>query len=71
MPDFRRVFLGQCVWPAFALSALLVASGLAQNRPNVSLETNETIFTVLTAINTCGYDQELSASDPLRTQIRS
>jgi Tetratricopeptide repeat len=25
---------------------------------------------VLTAINTCGYDQELSASDPLRMQIR-
>ena len=71
MPDFRKVFLGQCVGPAFALSVLLVASGLAQNRPNVSLETSETIFTVLTAINTCGYDQELSASDPLRTQIRS
>ena len=68
MPDFRKVFLGQCVGPAFALSVLLVASGLAQNRPNVSLETSETIFTVLTAINTCGYDQELSASDPLRTQ---
>ena len=37
----------------------------------MSLETSETLFTVLTAINTCGYDQELSASDPLRTQIRS
>jgi tetratricopeptide (TPR) repeat protein len=50
---------------------VLVASGWAQNRPNVSLETSETLFTVLTAINTCGYDQELNASDPLRTQIRS
>jgi tetratricopeptide (TPR) repeat protein len=29
------------------------------------------LFTVLTAINTCGYDQELSASDPLRAQIRT
>ncbi|MGA2234679.1 MAG: tetratricopeptide repeat protein [Terriglobales bacterium] len=47
------------------------ASGLAQNRPQVSLETSETLFTVLTAINTCGYDQELNVSDPLRTQIRS
>jgi len=37
----------------------------------VSLETSETLFTVLTAINTCGYDQELGASDPLRSQIRS
>ena len=37
----------------------------------MSLETSETLFTVLTAINTCGYDQELGASDPLRSQIRS
>jgi tetratricopeptide (TPR) repeat protein len=50
---------------------LVVASGLAQNRPQVSLETSEKLFTVLTAINTCGYDQELNVSDPLRTQIRS
>jgi tetratricopeptide (TPR) repeat protein len=59
---------------AFAVSlvaVLLVSHVWAQNRPNVSLETSETLFTVLTAINTCGYDQELSASDPLRTQIRS
>ncbi len=37
----------------------------------MSLDTSETLFTVLTAINACGYDQELSASDPLRTQIRT
>ncbi len=46
-------------------------SALAQNHPQVSLETSETLFTVLTAINTCGYDQELEASDPLRAQIRA
>jgi len=50
---------------------LAVPCGLAQNHPQVSLETSETLFTVLTAINTCGYDQELSTSDPLRAQIRS
>ena len=44
---------------------------LAQNTPKVSLDTNETLFTVLTAINACGYDQELGISDPLRGQIRS
>src|SRR5580658_10401607 len=58
---------------AFALSlvvALGAAAAWAQN-PQVSLETSETLFTVLTAINTCGYDQELGASDPLRAQIRS
>src|SRR5947207_8716717 len=52
-----------------ALVATLPA--LADNKPNVSLDTSETLFGVLTAINTCGYDQELNASDPLRGQIRS
>jgi len=44
---------------------------VAQTHPQVSLETDETLFTVLTAINTCGYDQELESSDPLRAQVRS
>jgi hypothetical protein len=43
----------------------------AENKPNVSLDTSETLFTVLTAINTCGYDQELNVSDPLRSEIRA
>jgi hypothetical protein len=37
----------------------------------VVLDNNEALFTVLTAINYCGYDSELSASDPLRAQIRA
>jgi tetratricopeptide (TPR) repeat protein len=74
MSDITSGFLGQRVRVAFIVSlvvVLLEASGWAQNQPSVSLETSETLFTVLTAINTCGYDQELSASDPLRAQIRS
>jgi len=74
MADIRRNFLGQPARLTLALSlavVLVAASGVAQNRPLVSLETSETLFTVLTAINTCGYDQELSVSDPLRAQIRS
>jgi tetratricopeptide (TPR) repeat protein len=42
-----------------------------QNAPKVSLDTSETLFTVLTAINACGYDSELSISEPLRSQIRA
>lgn len=37
----------------------------------MALDTSETLFTVLTAINTCGYDSELQISDPLRTEIRA
>ena len=50
---------------------MLAEAALAANAPPVSLETSETLFTVLTAINTCGYDQELDVSDPLRGQVRS
>ncbi len=74
MPEIRSIILGQRLRLACALSlaaVLFAAPGWAQNAPQVSLETSESLFTVLTAINTCGYDQELSASDPLRTQIRS
>ena len=49
----------------------MAVPALAENPPNVSLDSSETLFTVLTAINTCGYDQELNTSDPLRGQIRT
>ena len=42
-----------------------------EDTPKVTLDTSETLFTVLTAINTCGYDQELSASEVIRSQVRS
>src|SRR5271165_1386694 len=74
MSDTRVDLPGQHVRLACApilAMVLVVAPGLAQNRPQVSLDTSETLFTVLTAVNTCGYDQELNSSDPLRTEIRS
>ncbi|HZQ22800.1 MAG TPA: tetratricopeptide repeat protein [Terriglobales bacterium] len=42
----------------------------AQNSPKVVLDSSEILFSVLTSINACGYDQELSVSDPLRAEIR-
>ena len=53
------------------MAGLLAEPGLAENPPAVALETSETLFTVLAAINTCGYDQELDSSNPLRAQIRA
>ncbi|HEV2730916.1 MAG TPA: hypothetical protein VGV15_12860, partial [Terriglobales bacterium] len=46
------------------------APAAASNQPSVQLDTSETLFTVLTAMNVCGYDDELGLSDPLREQIR-
>ena len=53
------------------LIALLAELSPAQNQSSVALDTSETIFTVLTALNTCGYDDELGISDPLRSQVRA
>ncbi len=51
--------------------ALLAELSLAQNQSPVALDTSETLFSVLTAINTCGYDQDLDVSDPLRSRVRA
>lgn len=37
----------------------------------ITLDTSETLFTVLTAINTCGYNVDLNISDPQRVDIRT
>src|SRR5579864_2242954 len=50
--------------------ALLLPVCLAQNSPKVTLDTSETLFTILASINACGYDAELNVSDPVRKQIR-
>lgn len=52
---------------------LALASSFAQANVTpspVTLETSEALFTVLTAINNCGYDAELAASDPVRMAVR-
>ncbi len=47
------------------------AAQTSQTAPNaVTLDTSETLFTVLASINHCGYDAELGESNPLRAQIR-
>jgi hypothetical protein len=43
----------------------------AENSSPVTLNSSETLFVVLTAINNCGFDEELATSDPLRRTIRS
>lgn len=50
------------------LGALGSRLSLAQSP--VTLDTNESLFTVLTAINACGYDAELGPADPVRMTIR-
>ncbi|HET9408599.1 MAG TPA: DUF4932 domain-containing protein [Candidatus Sulfotelmatobacter sp.] len=44
--------------------------GYAQSSP-ISLDTSETIFSVLTGLNVCGYDQNVNVSDAERSNIRA
>ena len=43
----------------------------AQNSTPITLDNSETIFSVLTALNTCGYDLDLAISDPTRSNVRA
>ncbi|HEV2021893.1 MAG TPA: tetratricopeptide repeat protein [Terriglobales bacterium] len=56
-------------------SALLLCCALAPRaaaqQTDVTLETSESLFSVLAGINACGYDQELATSDPLRMLVRA
>jgi hypothetical protein len=55
---------------AACLTAVLFAPAAAQMTPKATVDTSESIFTVLAAMNTCGYDQELAQSDSVRQEIR-
>lgn len=43
----------------------------AQAPTRATLDVSETLFSIVSAINVCGYDQELSASSPIRQQVRA
>jgi len=50
---------------------LFTAPGWAQTTCKVTLETSEALFTVLAAVNACGYDSELASSAPVRARVRA
>jgi len=53
------------------LLGLLAPLCAGQGNSPITLDTSETLFSVLTALNTCGYDQDLTISDPMRLNIRA
>ncbi len=42
-----------------------------QNQSPIMLDSSETIFSALTALNACGYDQDLTISDATRSNVRA
>ncbi len=49
--------------------AVLCCTAAAQSK--ATLDVNETLFSVVAAMNVCGYDQELSSSSPIRSEVRA
>lgn len=65
MPLSRRCAL-------LGMVCLLLSSFVsAQQKSKVQLQVNETVFTVVTAMNACGYDDDLATSEPVRAQVRA
>jgi tetratricopeptide (TPR) repeat protein len=60
----------RCLVVGIVLGLLAGVAAAADNNP-ITLETDETLFAVLTAMNTCGYDQNLTTSDAMRSNIRA
>jgi len=62
---------------SFSLRTLLfalIATALpcaAQAPTKASLDVSETLFSITAAANVCGYDQDLTASSPIRQQVRA
>ena len=52
-------------------ASLSITVAAAENSTPITLDTSETLFSVLTAINTCGYDENLNVSDAQRSNIRA
>lgn len=47
----------------------MTCSSAAQSK--ATLDVSETLFSVVSAINVCGYDHELAASSPIRAEVRA
>jgi hypothetical protein len=60
---FRQFIVAACV-------GLVAQVCLGQNGP-ITLDTSETLFAVMAALNTCGYDASLVNSDAQRLNIRA
>ena len=60
-----------CRWLLALLLAAVAVPCVAQETAKATLENSETLFSVMAALNQCGYDQDVSVSDPVRAAIRS
>lgn len=63
--------MGIRVFGLVACLGLVASVCRADNGPPVTLDTSETLFAVLAAMNACGYDVDLNISDAQRLNVRA
>ncbi len=63
----RQTFLPQIAKPG----AEALQGPFSARATPIALDSNETLFAVLTALNSCGYDQDLTTSDATRSNVRA
>ncbi len=69
--SFQEAFLG-CFRRWFVLPLVLASlTCAAQAQSKATLDVSETLFSVVAAMNVCGYDHELQSSSPIRMEVRS
>ena len=69
--QLREDSLGKSSCSFAVLTVLLLASISASAQAKATIDVNESVFSVVAAMNVCGYDQELSASSPIRAEVRA
>lgn len=70
----RQEALLSAFFRTIAISALLIGlscGARAQSQSKATLDVNESLFSVVAAMNVCGYDQELQSSSPIRMEVRN
>jgi hypothetical protein len=70
-PAFQLRHTGLRVAILAAVFGLLGPLCVADNNTPITLDTSETLFAVLTAMNACGYDVDLNVSDAQRLNVRA
>lgn len=63
--------LSACAFAQNPTSSSRVTPKESNTPAKIALETSESLFVTMAAINSCGYDAELAGSSPLRGQIRN
>ncbi len=68
LQEARLSFSLRTLIAALILAALPCA---AQGPTKATLDVSETMFSIVSAANVCGYDQDLASSSPIRLQVRA